>query len=140
VSGTEDGVRMADNSTLVDSYVHDLQGSSSSHYDAVTADGYRGWRIEHNTILNPHPQTAAVWIGDARYGPSSGVLRNNLLAGGGYTIYAGPGAAPGLTVTGNVFSQRYYPRCGSFGAITGWVGSGNTWSGNVFDGGSLVSP
>lgn len=140
VSGTEDGVRMADNCTLVDSYVHDLQGSSSSHYDAVTADGYRGWRIEHNTILNDHSQTSVVWIDDPRYRASSGVLNDNYLAGGGYTIYSGPGTSPGLKVTNNVFSKRYYSRSGYWGPVTGWTGSGNTWSGNVYEGGGSVNP
>lgn len=140
VSGGEDGVRLAHNSSLVDSYVHDLAGDSSSHFDAVTADGYRGWRIEHNTILNPHSQTAAVWIGDPRYSPSEGVLANNLLAGGGYTVYAGPGTGAGLRVTNNVFSRRYFARIGYWGPVTSWSSAGNVWSGNVDEAGKTVGP
>lgn len=144
VSGVEDGVRLAHNSSLTNSYVHDLRGSSSSHYDAVTADGYRGWVIRHNTIVNPHGQTAAVWIGDPRYGGSEGVLADNLLAGGGYTVYAGPGAGAGLRVTNNAFSTRIHPKSGYWGPVTSWSRAGNTWSGNVWlDGaraGTAVSP
>jgi hypothetical protein len=132
VSGSEDGVRLANNSLLQDSYVHGLAGDSGSHYDAVTADGHRGWRIVHNTIINDHGQTAAVWIGDPRHAPSEGVLQDNWLQGGGYTIYAGPGTGAGLRVTGNVFSTKGYARSGYWGPVTGWVSAGNTWTGNLW--------
>lgn len=132
VSRVEDGVRLAHDSSLVDSYVHDLAGGADSHYDGVTADGYRGWTIRHNTILNPHDQTAAVWIGDPRYEASEGLLAENLLAGGGYTVYAGTGTGTGLHVVDNVFSTRYHPQAGHWGPITEWSGEGNTWHGNVW--------
>ena len=95
VSGSEDGVRLTSSSVLRDSMVYGLAGDSSSHFDAVTADGYRGWRIIHNTILNRHDLVGAVWVGDSRYGPSAGLLSGNYIAGGGYSIYSGTGAAPG---------------------------------------------
>jgi hypothetical protein len=132
VTGVEDGVRLADDCVLTDSYIHGLAGDPGSHFDGVTADGYSGWRIVHNTILNPHTQTAAVWIGDARYGPSEGELRDNLIAGGGYTIYAGPGTAPGIRVLGNVFSTRYHERSGRWGVSTGWDPEGNVWQDNAW--------
>lgn len=130
VTGTEDGVRLASNCVLRGSLVHQLAGTASSHYDSVTADGYTGWRIIHNTILNQHGQTASVWVGDPRYSPSAGVLRNNYIAGGGYSIYAGPGTKAGIRVIDNVFSTRYYPRSGYYGAVVEWSRSGNTWTGN----------
>lgn len=136
VSGSEDGVRLADHCTLRRSFIHGLRGTSSSHYDAVTADGYRGWRIVGNRILNAHDQTAAVWVGDPRYEPSSGVLRHNLLAGGGYTVYGGPGTGQGIRVLDNHFSTVYHRRSGLFGPVTAWVREGNTWSGNVWHDGS----
>jgi hypothetical protein len=135
VTGVEDGVRLADDCVLTDSYVHGLEGDRDSHFDAVTADGATGWRIEHNTILNPHPQTGAVWVGDARYGPSEGEVRDNLLAGGGYTVYAGPGTGAGIRVTGNAFSTRYHRRSGHWGPSTGWEPEGNTWQDNYWQDG-----
>nr|WP_260173275.1 DUF4082 domain-containing protein [Nocardioides albus] len=144
VSGMEDGVRLAHNSSLTDSYVHGLDGDADSHFDGVTADGYRGWRITHNTIVNDHNQTAAVWIGDPRYAPSEGVLEDNWLQGGGYTVYAGPGTGAGLRVVDNVFSTKQFPRSGYWGPVAKWVGSGNTWTGNVWadgpDAGKPVTP
>jgi hypothetical protein len=45
-------------------------------------------------------------------------------------------------VSGNVFSDEYWPECGYYGAITYWnpAGSGNVWSGNTFRNGSAVAP
>lgn len=144
VSSVEDGVRLADDSVLQDSFIHGLRGHNSSHYDAVTADGWTGWRIAHNTILNSHPQTAAVWTGDSRYGGSAGVLARNYVAGGGFMIYAGTGTKMGIRVRYNLFSTRFYPDGGSFGTAYEWERSGNTWTGNKWvDGprrGRTVSP
>ncbi len=131
VRKVEDGVRLADDCVLKHSLIHELVGDEEAHYDAVTADGgFRGWRVVHNTILNPHRQTGAVWVGDERYGDSAGVLRNNYIAGGGYSIYAGPGAGQGIRVVDNVFSTRYYRRSGYWGVSTRWDPEGNIWSGN----------
>lgn len=144
VFGGEDGVRLADNCKLYDSYVHDLAGGADSHFDSVTADGYTGWEIVHNTILNQNSQTAAVWVGDPRYSPSEGLLENNLLAGGGYTIYAGHGTGSGIRVINNQFSTRYFPKCGSYGYLAKWESAGNTWTGNTWangpNQGQAISP
>jgi hypothetical protein len=140
VSGGEDGVRLSDGNVLVDSYIHDQAGGSDSHFDAVTADGYRGWRIEHNTILNPHAQTACVWVGDPRYAPSEGLLTRNYLAGGGYCIYGGPGIGEGIRVTDNVFGYDYWPKVGYWGVAAYWDPNGNTWSGNTTTDGTPVTP
>lgn len=144
VYGAEDGIRMSTNSKLYDSYVHDLVGDVDSHYDSVTADGATGWEIVHNTILNHHGQTACVWIGDPRYGPSEGLLQNNFLAGGGYSIYSGHSTGTGLRVVDNVFSTMYFPDSGSYGPVAYWEATNNTWSNNTwYDGpstGQLVTP
>ncbi|QIX27856.1 hypothetical protein ncot_15605 [Nocardioides sp. JQ2195] len=132
---TEDGVRMASNCILTDSLIHGLRGSPESHFDAVTADGYTGWRILRNRILNHHSQTAAVWVGDPRYRDSAGLLKNNFIAGGGYSIYGGPGQRAGIRVIDNTFSTKHFPRSGYWGPVAYWESSGNTWSGNVWRGG-----
>lgn len=136
VSRVEDGVRLADDSSLVHSYVHHLAGSSSSHYDGVTADGYRRWVIRHNTILNRHGQTGAVWVADSRYGGSAGLLARNFLAGGGYTVYAGTGVGNGVRVRRNRFSTRFHDRGGYWGVAYEWKRHRNVWKGNRWaDGG-----
>ena len=133
VSGGQDGVRLARNSVLEASYVHDLSSREDDHNDAVTADGFTGVRIIGNTILNENTQTAAVWIGDPRYAASEVELRGNLLGGGGYTIYAGHGA---LTVADNQFTTRYFPRSGYWGPAAYWTSDSGTWTGNTWADGS----
>ncbi|MBD8870483.1 right-handed parallel beta-helix repeat-containing protein [Nocardioides donggukensis] len=148
VRGSEDGVRLGDDSILARSLIHKLAGDRSSHYDAVTADGHTGWRIRRNTILNQKGQTAAVWVGDSRYAPSAGKLRRNYLAGGGYTVYSGTGETrgkrKGIRITENVFSTRFFDRSGYYGVVYDWRKRGNTWSDNTWvDGprrGRLVRP
>jgi len=140
VSGSEDGIRLANNSKLYDSYIHDLVGDASSHFDTVTADGFRGWEIVHNTIFNNHDQTAVIWIGDPRYGASEGLVQNNLLGGGGYCLYAGPGTGQGLRVINNIFTKKFYSRCGSFGLVAYWENANNTWTNNKYDDGATANP
>jgi hypothetical protein len=132
VSGSEDGVRLSDDCGLYDSVVRGLRAGPDAHNDAVTADGASGWRIVGNTIINRFAQTAAVWVGDSRYGPSDGVLQDNLLAGGGYTVYAGTGSDPGISVLGNRFSTRFHRGSGRYGPVTGWLVANNRWAGNTW--------
>lgn len=141
----QDGVRLGDNCELRDSYVHDLLATGEDpHYDAVTANNHRGWVIEGNTILNHHGDTAAVWVGDSRGPASEGLLRGNLVGGGGYTIYGGPGTGRGVRVVDNSFTTRFFPDSGYWGPVTSWVPAVNTWSGNVWHDGpranQLVDP
>ena len=63
-------------------------------------------------------------------------IENNLLAGGGYTIYAGNGhgnTTSNIVIKGNRFGQLYYPKGGQFGpdAYFNPAGKGNVWSGNI---------
>jgi len=65
-------------------------------------------------------------------------IKNNLLAGGSYTIYAG--AASGsptsnIVITGNRFAQNYFAKSGQYGPVAYFdpKGTGNTWTGNVWD-------
>lgn len=127
---SEDGIRMSSRCQLINSYVHGLKGHNGSHYDAVTADGFTGWRIVHNTLLNPHSQTSVTYVGDPRSGGSAGVYRDNYVAGGGYIIYGGPGKNHGIQVIDNVFSTRYFAKGGYWGVAAHWSSRGNHWSGN----------
>ncbi len=133
VSRCEDGVRLGDDSELRDSWIHDLAGGGGAHFDGVVAEGAGGWRIHHNTIVNDHDQTSAVSFG---LGAGPGEVTGNYLAGGGYTLYAGPDPGTGLRVEGNLLSRAVWPRGGSYGPVTGWSPSGNSWRANRWADGS----
>jgi len=141
VSKVEDGVRLGNNSSLTDSFIHDLSGDASSHYDAVSTDiNLTNISIVHNTILNQMSQPSAVYVGDASYS-ATGTISNNLIAGGGYVIYAGSPSK--LVIEDNQFSTRFFPKSGYWGPVA-YLGSSSTWSNNKWaDGpnaGQLITP
>jgi len=118
-------------------YIHDLLASGSPHYDGIQIDGgLSNITIEHNTIINGHNQTSAIMV-DNYYGPVSNVsVNNNLLVGGGYTVYDdgqfGGGAITGVSFTNNHMGS------GGFG-ITDFNQTSPTYTGNVNDGATLAA-
>jgi hypothetical protein len=136
-----------DHWNIHDNYIHDAVNLGEDHIDGMNlwGDGQTDFTIRHNTVLNNQPQTSCI----NNPGSTSNVLiTDNLLAGGGYTIYAG--AFRGVTgerIVGNYFSTRYSPKCGHFGMTAycpAWGTDGNEWSGNYwFDGpdaAKLIAP
>jgi hypothetical protein len=98
--------------------------------------------IQNNTIFDPLSQTDAINLDAPAPGPGAPVanktIKNNLLAGGSYTIYAGAaGGSPtsNIVITGNRFGQNYFPKSGQYGPVAYFdrAGTGNTWSGNIWD-------
>jgi hypothetical protein len=152
--GNSTGLRMLDNNIFLTgtgvqvesgliqgNYIHDMGYIPGDHLDGIHSDG--GGRglliIRHNTILMNHDQTGAVVLNEDAGTQVDRVVSDNLLAGGGYTIYAGQG--PGgpvpsnIEVIGNRVSTIYYPGGGQYGPAADFnaVGSGNSWTGNVWD-------
>ena len=117
---------------IEDNYIHDLGYKAGDHVNGFTCNGgSTQLTIRHNTVFNQHSQTDAVSLFQD-FGPQSNrLITNNLLAGGGYTLYAGanPGkesTATNIVVTNNRFSTKFYPRGGSYGPYTAYAsGQGN---------------
>jgi hypothetical protein len=137
-----DGLRMGENVVIEDSYVHDLVYGNGSHNDAIQSDGGSNYVIRHNRIENSHDQTSAILLSTNIGRISDVVVDNNLMAGGGYTFYAGTdegGPAGNLRATNNRFSRMFFPRGGYWGPVVGSQGA-VVWSGNVWaDTGAAVS-
>ncbi|RYG87095.1 MAG: hypothetical protein EON59_08375 [Alphaproteobacteria bacterium] len=99
LSGTQGNV-------IEDNYIHSLKASGAPHYDGIQIDGGQTDTIVRgNTVINDHGQTAAVMI-DNYFGPIKNILvTDNLLVGGGYTIYSdgqfGGGSMTGIQITNN---------------------------------------
>ena len=126
--------------TIKDSYSMNNATIPNDPYQPVAYGGGDGsTTIVHNTLLNPHDQTAAVFV-TCYFGPvTSETIDNNLMAGGDYVIYGpeGNGACNSQTghqvVIGNRLSKVYFPAGGQYG-IDAYFQSGNTtWSGNYWD-------
>lgn len=136
-----------------DDYVHDLvpfiaRNGNYEHTDTVISEGgdTGGLRIEHNTLLNPidvnHGASSVIGLYADSGAVTDATIKNNWLAGGAYALYAGGSGSARIVVTGNVFSDEYWPECGYYGAITRWnaAGSGNVWSANTYRNGQAVLP
>ena len=151
--GNIDALCWCGNSTIRDSYSLIYLAIANDHLENLYIDDHSLTAI-HNTFLNKAPQTANIF---ANTGNGSGgacknqlTISNNLLAGGGFSIYpCGNATSQGtstVSITGNRFarcgggaevqggggtwlcpggadSAGYYPRAGSFGRLAAAYGT-----------------
>ena len=96
--------------------------------------------INHNTIFNPLNQTDAITLEADSSGQAvaNKTIENNFLAGGGYVLYGGDSqgnTTSNIVVTNNRFGQQYYSTSGAYGPVTYFspTGTGDTWTGNIWD-------
>ena len=121
-------------------YIHSLGKTGDDHVNGTTSNGgSKQLTIRGNTILNKYDQTDAISLFQDFGSQSNRLIENNLLAGGGYTIYAGanPGkesSATNIVIRNNRFSRIYFPNSGYWGPATAFrSGGGNSWTGNTWD-------
>jgi hypothetical protein len=146
------------NGTVEDSYIHDFGYNSSEgdHLNGISVGGgdNRPLLIQHNTVLNNYGQTDAIALFQD-FGPEvNKTISDNLLAGGGYSLYGGgPNGCTGpatafkcnpssnIVVTNNVFSKMFFGNGGFYGPVANFnpAGSGNVWSGNIWANGRVVT-
>lgn len=116
----------------------DFCRGARQHFDGFQSDGGGNITIRHNTVRNPCDQTSAILM-SSNTDPISNVrIVNNLLTGGGYTLYcAGDGDQSRMTdetVTGNRFARTWFPRGGYYGPVA-YCGAGlaDVYGNNVWD-------
>jgi hypothetical protein len=113
-----DGIDVRGDNTLIQgNFIHRMNGTADSHLDGIQADGgFSNLTINHNTVINEQNQTSAVML-DNYWGPIDTVaITNNLLVGGGYTVYinevakgqAGGGPVTNVTVANNRIGRGYW--------------------------------
>lgn len=137
---TGTGVQISEG-LVMDNYIHDMGYASGDHLDGIASDAgsTEGLTIDHNTVLNQFGQTTAVGLFEDFGAQFNCLIENNLIAGGGYTVYGGAnaGGAPtsNIRVIGNRFARVYSENSGSYGPVAYFDphGSGNEWNGNVWD-------
>jgi len=139
VQNTSTGIQVHEG-LIADNYVHDMGLASGDHVNGTTSNGdTMMMTIRHNTILNQLGQTDAISLFQDFGVEANRLITDNLVAGGGYTIYGGDnqrfGKTSNIKITNNRFSRLYYANGGSYGPITAFDpnGSGNVASGNYWD-------
>lgn len=140
ISQAETGVQV-ESGLVRDNYIHNTGFIPGDHVNGVTSNGgvTALLTITHNTIFIDRSQTDAIGLFDDFGVQANRTITNNLLAGGGYSIYGGqnPGtpAPTGIQVTGNKIATIYYAKGGAYGPVTAFnsAGTGNTWTANTWD-------
>lgn len=127
-----DCVYLGTNNVVRDSYcvVGLLNAGSAGHADGFQSDGGSNYTLDHNTIRNPNPQTSAILMSTNSGAISNVRITDNLVAGGGYTVYCGTdsgGPTTGLTFTGNRIARTYFPNGGYWGPVTSCPAVGWAW-------------
>jgi hypothetical protein len=114
-----------------------LDPDSPAHADGFQSDGGGNFVFRHNTIRNPNSQTAAILMSTNTAPIADVVIDNNLMSGGGYTVYCGTsegGVTTNLRYTNNVISREFFRRGGYWGPTTDCddvaESHGNVWDGN----------
>lgn len=131
ISGCEDGIYLIDSgATIRDTFIHDLMASATAHNDGIQVGGPgSNVTLEHNTVFAI--DTSAIQYCNNTGCPteSNVLIRDNLLAGGGWTIYCPKNPTVNFQIVNNKFSTRFSAKIGSYGPSTDC--EGEIWSGNV---------
>jgi hypothetical protein len=130
---------------ITDNYIHDPGYIHGDHTNGIYVAGTtRPLTIYGNTIFNDLGQTDDINLdaSSSRQNVANKIVVDNLLAGGGYSIYGGGSRndrTSNIVIEDNEFGQLYYPEGGQYGpaAYVNLRQAGNVWSGNVWSGTSL---
>ena len=145
--GCNDGIFSwkGDNFTLTDNYIHTLTTQAANgHVDGFQTEGAANGVIRHNTFDISQDQTSAIAIWNSLKSSSNILIDSNLIAGGGFSVYAedyspseaspaGGYTVTNIRITNNRFSTVHFGCVGYYGVwfprgapTDGWNRTGNT--------------
>jgi hypothetical protein len=140
--GQQLGVTVGTGDTIQDNYIELGPTMRGDHNENILDDGTSSLTVEHNTLLNPNGQTSTLSLFTEFGANRDFMIKDNLLAGGGYTCYCGDGAsdnagqaarASSVSFVDNVFWQKYFPTVGQYGPGRAYnPAGGGQWTGNVY--------
>ena len=127
--GMTDGPRLGTNTTVVDSYIHDLARLPGTHNDALQITGGSGVLVRHNTLqvydaASNDPLNACLMIGSETAPETRDLLfEDNYCDGGNYSI----GVRADLVGSNIVFRDNKFGRNYRYGVIARPRQLGITW-------------
>lgn len=140
IHGTIDGLKLGDNVTVQDSYIHDLVMTGDSHNDGMQSLGSNNVKILRNNVIVPKGATSAIILSTGSADSMKNILIDgNLLGGGAYTVYGGYQSGTdvlsrvsGVVISNNRITTAVYPNGGAYGPFSSVDApavtlSGNTW-------------
>lgn len=116
-----------DNFSITDSYFHDFTANAANgHIDGYQTEGASNGVIKHNTYLMTSDADSAIAIWDSLKSSSNIAVSNNLITGGGFSVYAedyspseanpvGGFSISNITFTNNSFSTHAAKCVGGYG-------------------------
>ncbi len=126
---------------IADNYIHSPGFRPGDHTNGITTNGdLTDLTIVHNTVLVDRGQTDAIGLFPDFGAVANVTVADNLLAGGGYTVYGGDRIgdpqAYNIRIIDNRISRIYFPMGGYYGYAADFdpQARGDVWSGNVWDG------
>jgi Right handed beta helix region len=125
---------------IAGNYIHDPGYIHGDHTNGIyTAGTTEPLTIYGNTIFNDLGQTDDINLDASSSGQhvANKTVVDNLLAGGGYSIYGGDARGnptSNIVIEDNEFGRLYYPEGGQYGpaAYVNLQQAGDVWSGNVW--------
>ena len=140
IHSTVDGLKLGDNVTVQDSYIHDLVMTDGSHNDGMQSLGSNNLKILHNTVIVADGSTSAIILSTGSADSMRNIrIENNLLGGGAYTVYGGYQAGTDdlsrvsdVVISNNRITTSVFPNGGAFGPFTSNNKPAVTITGNVW--------
>ena len=129
---------------IANNYIHSMGFKSGDHVNGITVNGSTTpLTIRHNTVFVNLDQTDAISLFEDFGVEANKLIKDNLVAGGGYSIYGGAKSggpqSHNIRIIGNRFSRKYYSNGGQFGPAAYFdSGRGNVWARNIWDGTKAV--
>jgi len=132
------------NVLIEDSYFNGQIYFAGDHTGGYLNTGGHDVVLRHNNMRNPLNQTTSLGL-MCDFAPITNVLaENNLLAGGGYAVYAPPCSGSGnIKFINNKFDRAIWPNGSFFGPVTSYdpAQPGNAWTNNTWlEDGTPVNP
>ena len=124
IHGSTDGPRLGSNTTVEDSFIHNLSHLPGTHNDTLQTIGGTNIVVRHNTLLAYNPQTddpnnGVIQTGRLHTPLVNMVVDDNYMDGGSFTVRGGSGPRDRDMIHGYVFRNNTFGHDCGYGPVDG---------------------